>query len=121
MPRPLSPEVRNRVIRAWQRGDLTWQQIADRNGVSLATVRRLVSRFRRTGSAAALPHSGGRQRMIGPTELILIQRLIDEAPTRTLEQLVELFAAHTGVTPSITTMHRATRRLKRGHADAAAG
>lgn len=113
MPRPLPSDVRQRIIRAWQVGELTWKEIADRYGVSLATVNRLIRRYRQTGSVAPDPHAGGRRRLISDDGMQLIRRLVDEEPRRTLEELVALYASQTGVRPSITTMHRAVRRVHR--------
>jgi transposase len=113
MPRPLPHDVRNRIIRAWQAGELTWQEIADRYGVSLASVNRLIRRYRQTGSVAPNPHAGGRRRLITDDGMSLIQRMVEEEPRRTLEELVALYANQTGVRPSITTMHRAVRRVRR--------
>lgn len=113
MPRPLSIDVRNRIIDSWQKTDLTWRQIAARHGVSLATVNRVIRRYRQTGSAAPRPHAGGRRRLIGKDGLEVLRRLVEEAPGRTLVELTELYAEKTGVRTSITTMHRAVHRISR--------
>ena len=111
MPRPLPLEIRNRIIRAWQSGESTWQEIADQYGVSLASVNRLIRRFRQTGSTAPNPHAGGRRRLIDDAGLALIGHLVDEEPRRTLEDLADRYQAVRGVRPSITTMHRAVHRV----------
>lgn len=112
MPRPLPLEIRDRIIRAWQAGELTWQEIADQYGVSLASVNRLIRRFRQTGSTAPNPHAGGRRRLIDDAGLALVRELIEQEPRRTLEELVERYHAVCGVRPSITTMHRAVHRMQ---------
>jgi transposase len=55
--RPLSDDLRQRIHEACQAGDST-SEVAERFGVSGASVRRLKRRFRETGSIAPLP--GGR-------------------------------------------------------------
>ena len=111
MPRPLPLEIRDRIIRAWQAGELTWQEIANQYGVSLASVNRLIRRFRQTGSTAPNPHAGGRRRLIDEAGLALVRQLVEQEPRRTLEELVDRYHAERGVRPSITTMHRAVHRM----------
>lgn len=112
MPRPLPLEIRNRIIRAWQAGESTWQEIANQYGVSLASVNRLIRRYRQTGSTAPNPHAGGRRRLIDEAGLTLIRQLVEQEPRRTLEELVDRYHAVSGVRPSITTMHRAVHRVQ---------
>ena len=52
MARPLSIDLRERVVDAVERGGLSRRQAAERFGVGVSTVIAWVARFRRTGSVA---------------------------------------------------------------------
>src|SRR5947208_3321840 len=61
MAGPLSNDLRERIIAAWQSRQYgSWEQIADTFRVGRATVDRLIRRFRMTGSVDPAPHGGGR-------------------------------------------------------------
>jgi len=76
-PKAYPKELRERVIRAWQRKNATWEELAELFDVGLATVNRWIGRFRRTGSAEALPHGGGQTHRIPAKMLPVLKALVD--------------------------------------------
>ena len=60
MARPYSLDLRERVWAAWQEGNQSQGQIAQRFAVSESFVRDLSRRFRASGGVEAKPHGGGR-------------------------------------------------------------
>jgi transposase len=52
-------DLRERVIGAWKNGDGMWEEIAKRYGVGVATVDRLVTRYRATRSVAPTVQKSG--------------------------------------------------------------
>ena len=110
-PKAYPKELRERVIRAWQRKDATWEQLADLFDIGRATVDRWICRFRRTGSAEALPHGGGQTHRIPAESLPVLKALVDEKPDRTLAELASWYAARTGVKVSTATVGRGLKRL----------
>lgn len=59
MPNPLSVDLRQRAVDAYQAGEGTIKEIASRFNVSPASLGRWLKLFRETGSLQPLPHSGG--------------------------------------------------------------
>ena len=64
MARPLSMDLRERVVDAVARGGLSCRQAAARFGVGVSTAIAWVARFRRTGSAAPGQMGGHRPRKL---------------------------------------------------------
>lgn len=110
MAAPISVDLRERVIRAWQRKEGTWEELAERFEVGLASVNRWIGRFRQTGTVEPDPHAGGHQHLIPEEHLPLLRELVKERPDQTLPDLVEAYARRTKVYVSDATMGRGLRR-----------
>ena len=112
MPQPLSKDLRERVIAAWQsRTYSSWNEIADTFGVGRATVNRWIRRFRVTGGVDAAPHGGGIEHLIPEDRLLAVWELVEEQPDRTVEELAGVYHETYGVSVSRATMGRALARL----------
>lgn len=75
MARPLSMDLRERVVDAVERGGLSRRQAAERFGVGVSTVIAWVARFRETGSVAAGQMGGHRpKKLIGAWRDWLLER-----------------------------------------------
>lgn len=98
--RPYSHDLRARIIAAVEAGQRTGE-VAARFAVSDRTVRRYRQGLRERGSLAPRPIPGGR-RLLGQLEA---------DPDATLAAHCQTWQARTGQRVSLTTMHRAIRRL----------
>ena len=110
MAAPLSVDLRKRIVEARTREGLTYEQLAARFGVGRATVDRLLRRWRETGSVEPNQMGGNRGRLIEDESVSVLQALVEEAPDRTLPDLVEAFESRTGIRVSRATMGRAVAR-----------
>ncbi len=90
-----SSDLRRRIIQAIQDNEETQPEIAGRFSVGLSFVEKLWRRFRETGSYKALPHSGGRERLLKNDES-LIRLKVGEQPDITLLELAEYVSEQTG-------------------------
>lgn len=90
-----SNDLRRRVIEAIQENEETQAEIAERFSVSESFVENVWKRFRETGSYEALPHGGGRKRLLADDEQ-LIRRKVGDQPDITLAELAEYVAEQTG-------------------------
>ncbi len=108
--RPYSQDLREKVVRALEAQDETQSEIAERFAVSTSFVVKLWRRWRATGSAAALPHAGGRGRSLQASESVL-RREVARQPDLTLAELCEQVAAAGGLSVSTKTMCLELRRL----------
>jgi transposase len=109
--RPSSQDLRERVIAAVEGADAPQPDIADPFGVSLALVEKLWRRWRQTGSCAALPHAGGRARVLSKEERRLRVEVAKQ-PDVTVQELGERVAQAAGLRPSPSVMGRELQRLQ---------
>lgn len=110
--KPLSNDLRRRIIEAIQANEESQPEIAERFWVALSTVEKLWHRFRVTGSYQPLPHSGGRQRRL-ETDEKLIRAWVAAQPDITLAELSAKVAARKNQPPvSLSTVSEELRRLK---------
>ena len=92
MTRPLSNDLRERIIRAVD-GGMSCNAAAKVYDVAISTVIKLVQRWKTTGSFEAKPMGGYRGHKLSEhTELV--QRLVKEKPDVTLAELRAKLKAH---------------------------
>ncbi len=109
--KPISNDLRRRIIEAIQENEESQPEIAERFSVSLSTVEKLWHRFRATGSYEPVPHSGGRSRLLAANEE-LIRAEVAAQPDLTLAELTASVALATNQPPvSLMTMSGELRRL----------
>jgi transposase len=106
-----SRDLRQRVIRSWQRGRAkTW--IAREFGIGLSTVKRSIKRYEQTGDVR--PQQQARmQPKIGQADQAALQAQVDAHADATLEEHIALWAASHGVQVSPSTMCRALQKIDR--------
>lgn len=105
-----SQDLRERVIAAVEVGQQTRAEIAETFEVSESTIDKWVKRWRDTGSVAALPFAGGRQRTLQDCTAI-IRAEVKRQPDVTLAELCERVAAQTGVSATRSMMSRELQLL----------
>jgi transposase len=106
-----SIDLRQKILRACERPLGSQRRIADVFGVSLAFVEKVWRQHRTTGDIAPKPHAGGQKPRLDPTAQAVVQRLVDDHPDATLEELCTRVATERGVRVSVPTMCRVLRRL----------
>jgi transposase len=117
--KPLSNDLRERIVAAVDRHEGSRRQIARRFAVDVSCITRLLRLRRQTGSIAPRPHGGGRPPALDRDGLERLRRLVAERPDATLRQL----RRELGVGGSIMIVFRALKRLgitrkkKTRHAD----
>jgi len=107
MPAPLSIDVRNRMLKAYDAGQGTQEEIAQMFGVTRQCLAALLRRRQQTGSIAPKPHGGGHPAAYQGQQLEQLRRLVQGQPDATLEELRE----RTGVRCSVVAVHNALMRL----------
>jgi transposase len=109
--KPLSQDLRRRVVEAYARGQGSIRALARRFAVSQSSVFRLLQQYRSTGTLAPRPHGGGARPRLDAPALQTLGRLINERPDATLQELGERLAQARGVQVHPATVWRALRRL----------
>jgi transposase len=111
MPEPLSLDLRERIVTAYESGDVTRDEVAELFQVGRASVNRLVRRFRETGTVEPTPHGGGKPRKLTAKGENALRGLLVERPDATVAEFVTLLERQTGLAVSTSTMSRALARL----------
>jgi transposase len=112
MPAPLSVDLRQRIMAAYEAKEGTQRQLAERFKVSLSFIRDLRRHQRETGTLTPKPHGGGAIAKLGKEQLPIVEALVKAQPDALLTELCERFAQQTGVEVSVSTMHQAVCKLK---------
>lgn len=102
--RAFSLDLRQRIVDALQSGQ-TRTKVAERFGVSLATVDRFAKLWREQKPLSPRPITGRPRAIIG-TEQELLQELITSQKDATLESLVQALQEKTGRKVSISALQR---------------
>jgi len=109
MPAALSLDLRKRIVAAWQNEEGSWEQLAQRFGVGVATVDRLVARFRKTGSVEPTRQKYGADPILSDEDVGVVRRLLEAQPDITLPELVADFQEKRRIAVSVSTMGRVVR------------
>ena len=101
-------DLRNRIVDAYDQGNTTRQKVADRFGVSLAFVKKLLSRRKQFGTIASFSDRAGRKRAVSPEQQNALREHIAGHPDATLSELRD--ALHLAC--SLVTVFNTLRRMK---------
>jgi transposase len=112
MPAPYPRELRDRVVTAYNNGEGTYEELADRFQVGRATVDRWLGLERTTGSVAPLAMGGARHApMVDAAGEEYIRELLDLMPDSTLRELADGYEERFGVRMHERTMGRSVARM----------
>lgn len=103
--------VREAIVHAYHRQELSYSQIADLLGVGQATVSRVLRRQRERGSVDRLPRGGGNVSPIHGVIADILRRIVHELPDATVAELTDALVARSGVPTSRSGVQRALHRL----------
>lgn len=112
MPAAYSNDLRQRVVAAYEAKEGSQRKLAKRFKVSESFVKRLLRRYRATGSVSPKPHGGGAVAKIDATKLNKLQQLVEQQPDALLSELCERLAQQSAQVVSVSTMQRAMQRLR---------
>jgi transposase len=84
--KPLSNDLRQRILDAVDRREGSRRQLAARFSVNVSTITRLLQLRRDTGAFQPRPHAGGTEPTLDQEGLERLRRLVEETPDATLEQ-----------------------------------
>jgi transposase len=117
--RPLSCDLRERIVAAVERREHSLRQLAHLFAVNLSTIVRLLQRYRRTGSVTPKPHAGGPAPTLDAKAEARLLELVRQQPDATLAELRDRL----GIRCCLMTIaralqrHRITRKKKTRHAE----
>jgi transposase len=85
----LSVDLRERIVGAYDKGQGTREEIAQRFGVSLGMVKKLLQQRRHTGCLKPRHHLAGRKKLIVAEHRMALRQLLKRKPELTLSQMRE--------------------------------
>ena len=109
--RAYSLDLREKIVKAYDKRVSTQGQIAQTFGVSRSFIEKLLRRRRTTGDISPLSHGGGGQRTCDEQAQAVVRRLVREQPDATLEELCEELFEERGIQISVATMCTELKRL----------
>lgn len=83
----ISLDLRRRIVKAYDQGRSTREEVAARYEVSLGMVKKLIQQRRHTGDIAARHHRSGRKPKILAVHQRQLRALLKNKPDLTLEEL----------------------------------
>lgn len=111
--KPLSIDLRRRIVSAYETSDSTKQQIADRFSVSLAVVKKLISQWKKLGTIEPQYQTVGRKPAFNKEQLQELDALVQQRCDITLAEIQEHFKGK--VQCSTVTIHSTLKRLGWGY------
>jgi transposase len=121
MARACTAELRDRVLRACERGGLSRARVAALFGVGESTLYRWRRTWQVEGRREAKPHAGGPAPRLGGAALDALKGLVTEGNDRTLAEYAAGLRERAGVEASGPTVCRALRKLGLARKKDAAG
>lgn len=109
--KPLSQDIRVRIVNTYQAGNISIRKVATRFQVSPTTVQKLLRQQRETGNLLPKKASGGKPSQLAGNEQ-KIQSLVEEHPDYTLAEYCEVWEERGGVRVSESVMCRLLQELK---------
>lgn len=100
-------DLRERVVRACDEGAGTHEEIAERFGVGVWWIWKLLRQRRETGSIAPKPHGGGHPPAFSAGQLARLRKEVERDPAATLAEL----RARCGVRCSIQAVSTTLKNL----------
>jgi transposase len=125
MPKPYSSDLRERVLVACARGQLSRAKIAALFHVGESTLYRWLETWRSAGRREAKPHAGGPAPRLDAAALDELRAIVADANDLSLAEYATRLQERAGVTASGPTVSRALKKLglprKKDPAGAGAG
>lgn len=104
-------DLRTRIVDAYEGGEGSIREVADRFSVSPGTVQSYLKLKRDTGRLEPRPVSGGVAPLISNDDLAKVRQLVEEQADATEEELALALAEKHAIAVSRPTMGRALQRL----------
>ena len=106
-----SIDLRNKIVKVYEKGNISYSKVAKRFYVSVITVKRYVKQYRKYGNLLPKKGNKGRPSKIDKIGYEAIQKIIRAQPTITLAELSELYYKKRKVKAGRSILSRACLKL----------
>ena len=110
--KPYSQDLRQKIVDTYLKKQESIREIAQRFQVSPGFVYKLLKNYRRTGTIAPKPHSGGKPSKLNSQQIDLVRELMEQHQLATLQELCNLLENRTGIKISRSTMSRISKQIR---------
>ena len=111
MGRPYGDDLRRKFLSAYDAGEGTLEELAERFLVSLGWGKKISAQRNRTGQAERVPHRAGRKPHAGPEAQRQVRAWIAAKPDLTLAEIRDKLRNEAAVRSSIPQVWRLLRKL----------
>jgi transposase len=119
MGRPYGDDLRRKFLSAYDEGDGTLEELAERFLVSVGWAKKISAQRNRTEQAERVPHHAGRKPKAGPEAQQQVRSWIEAKPDLTLAEIQSKLLSQTKVQLSVPQiwylLRRMGLRLKKSH------
>lgn len=106
---PYSLDLRQKIVDAYEKGDVSQRKLAKNFGVALSFVSKLLLQHRRSGTIAPKIRTEQTPLKLTPEQLEVLRQLVEAQPDATLGELQEQLRDKTGVSLGTSTIDRMLR------------
>ena len=106
-----SIEFRRKIIKAYEDESISQRKLANRFGVAMSFVQKLLKQYRETDSVAPKKRTQQTPPKLTESNLAVLRRLVEAQNDATLEELRGQLAAEINVLVSRSTIDRALKKL----------
>ena len=110
MPAPLSNDLRRRIVAAYQAGEGTLDEVAERFQVGSASVTRLLRLHRETGSIEPKTYTRTAETRVRAEDIPRLQSWLTDNASLTQDELAQRYERETGRTVSQRTISRVLKK-----------
>jgi transposase len=125
MGRPYGDDLRRKFLSAYDEGESTLEELAERFLVSLGWAKKISAQRNRTGQAERIAHRAGRKPHAGAEAQQQVKLWLDAKPDLTLAEMQMKLRSEAGVRLSLPQIWHLLRklglRLKKSHSTPASG
>ena len=109
MPKAYSLDLRQKIVEAYYKDDISQRKLARQFGVATSFVQKLLKQARETGNLAPKVRISQTPTKLNAEQLEVLRQLVDEDNDATLRELCHRLHERTRVLISISTMDRMLR------------
>jgi transposase len=106
---PYSLDLRQKIVDAYNKGDISQRKLAKTFGVAVSFVSKLLLQYRRSGTLGPKIRTEQTPIKLNPEQLEVLRQLVEEQPDATLVELQERLREKTEVSIGLSTLDRMLR------------
>ncbi|NEP17990.1 MAG: IS630 family transposase [Leptolyngbya sp. SIO4C1] len=110
--KPYLPDLRQKIVDAYDRGDISQRQLAQQFSVAKSFVQKLLKQRRETGSIAPKLRAQQTPPKLNAEHRAVLAELVKSQNDATLEELRARLHARTGIMVSVATVHNTLKRMR---------